>query len=340
MTIPLSLSDPETLVASLPYLLGFEPHESAVAVWLDGRRIVVAQRIDLPDDPRDPQWHGLLWGHAGVARADGLIVVLVSQRDDLAALTDPILERAAGLGVTVLDVMAVDGDRWRSLLCTDRQCCPSEGRVVRSETRTRVAAEFAWAGVASAGTRSDVVAALARDAELVGHALAGLAGGAAASADEESVEAWRDGAIALLIRILQGRVDAADPSSVAMVLTGLADIRVRDTILWTASHWSGVRLAVAVDALATAVRSAPEGHLAPVGTVFAGLAWLAGDGARAGIVLDRVRDEQPDYALAGLLATAVSGGLSPDAWRIALQSLTRSECRHGCGSLTTKPARL
>jgi hypothetical protein len=79
----------------------------------------------------------------------------------------------------------------------------------------------------------------------------------------------------------------------------------------------------------TLVRSAPRGWLAPVATVYSALAWLAGDGARAGIALERVRDEDPDYSLANLIRTAITAGMPPESWRFALAALTREDCRYG-----------
>jgi hypothetical protein len=37
-------------------------------------------------------------------------------------------------GVNLLDVLAVIGDRWRSLACTDPSCCPPEGSPMPTPT--------------------------------------------------------------------------------------------------------------------------------------------------------------------------------------------------------------
>jgi hypothetical protein len=50
---------------------------------------------------------------------------------------------------------------------------------------------------------------------------------------------------------------------------------------------------------------------APVATVLAYTAWLAGNGALANIALDRATHANPDYPLANLLRRALQAGAPP-----------------------------
>jgi hypothetical protein len=67
--------------------------------------------------------------------------------------------------------------------------------------------------------------------------------------------------------------------------------------------------------------------VAPIGTVTALLAWLNGDGVRAVAALERVREEDPEYALAQLLGRSIAAGLSPKGWREMMSGLSREACR-------------
>ncbi len=70
------------------------------------------------------------------------------------------------------------------------------------------------------------------------------------------------------------------------MLTGLADVRVRDTALWELAQDPEGRDNV-ISALTHATRSAPNGYVAPVATALAIQQWTQGDGARANACLDR-----------------------------------------------------
>ncbi len=331
MTTSLALRSPEALVASLPYLLGFEPHASAVILWLRRGRLLLTQRLDLPRDPVDPAWHEVAWAHDAARSADQIVMALVSARPDLVPLVARLRERADEAGLEVLDVVQCDQGRWRSLLCCDEDCCPKQGRVVPDDVRTAVAAEFAWAGVAPYPERAELVRSLDRDDE---RAAAVAHESATGPGDQDD---WRDAAIREVLQILS-RTGVVTDTQAAMAVAAMSDIRVRDTLLWEVGRWPIDQVEQALVPLAQLVRAAPPGALAPVGTLYAGLAWLAGDGARAGIALDRVMAEDPDYSLAQLLVAAVRGGLSPETWRQAMGELTRDECRYGAAPSGRPPA--
>lgn len=332
MTASVALASPAALVASLPYLLGFAPHESVIVVWLSGARVILTQRLDVPDDPADPAWAHAVLAHSAVDRADRAVAALVSTRSDTDALGAVLRGLLTAADITVLDIVQTWGDRWRSLVCEDRECCPVEGRPLDEETRTAVAAEFAWAGVAPFPGREALVRALARDDVRSAAVCRRL------PLTVTDLEPWRDASIAAATDVflcLEGDIDAA---TAAEVIGAMADVRVRDTVLWEASSWSPDQLQRALVAAELLVRCAPRGWLAPVATVYAAMAWLTGDGARASIALDRVREEQPGYSLARLIGLAISGGMPPESWRDSLASLSREVCRHGSPDLPRRPA--
>ena len=231
----LVLRSPDALVAAVPYLLGFHPRESAVAVWLQDRRIALTQRLDLPGTSADHQpWLGAMWHHPMSEAADELILVVASAQPADPALLALVLDRAADAGIEVRDALRIDGGRWWSLLCIDEGCCPPEGREVEAATASAVAAEFTVIGRAPLAAREDLETSLGPVADEVAavalalDALPGMPIGAAR-------EPWRDARIVSALGFLDGdpdgdRADAAGRTrAIADLLCGLEDVRVRDT---------------------------------------------------------------------------------------------------------------
>ena len=327
----LVLSSPDALVSGLPYLLGFPPVESAVLLWLRGRRLLLTQRIDLPgNDAEIEPWLGAMWSHLAASEADELVIVIVTGRDDAADLAAQIHIVAAERELRVRDAIVVDGDRWRSLMCTDPDCCDPSGRTLDRAVSDRVAAEFAGAGVAPVAARADIVGEFAEDA-----------GGVACVAGLVSVglpprgrgrERWRDEIIGTVTARMQEPRRDLETEEIGAVIRGLQDIRVRDTVLWELSNADQAGRFRALVLLTSCVRWAPAGHVAPVATCAAIAAWLVGDGARAQVALERALVDCPDYSLAVLVQHSVRVGLPPAAWGEAMGGLSRQECRHGRAS--------
>jgi hypothetical protein len=140
------------------------------------------------------------------------------------------------------------------------------------------------------------------------------------------LEIWRDESISLVHNWLL----ATDPSESTCdvdVLVALRDVRVRDTVLWGVAQSRSHDAHVAFERASGLLRGAPAGAIAPIGTVTALLAWLIGDGVRAGAALDRVHDEDPGYPLADLLRRSIAAGLSSVHWLEMMRGLTRDACR-------------
>jgi hypothetical protein len=325
----LSLRSPDALLASIPYLLGFHPQHSAVVVWLAARRIVLTQRLDLPTRSDQLEaWHAAVWGHAAVAVADSLVLVLVTpdSSDEPLAIADAIARRADVEEIEVRDMLRLDGNRWWSLLCPDPECCPPDGRVIDEGVRDEVAAEFTGLGIAPLTDRDQLVRTLRPD-EVGAFAVTTVLDRTPEPSDRE---AWRDECIAHVLRMCSVRHDGR-PSAheSALAVSGLADVRVRDTVLWEVARWNADDLEVAYARLCALTIVAPSGLVAPVATCAAVVSWLLGDGARAVVAIERALDDEPRYSLGGLVAASLAGGLPPGTWRDAMHDLTRDACRHG-----------
>lgn len=332
----LLLTSPDTVLSAVPFLLGFTPTDSAVIVWLRDGCLVLTQRVDLPAVADEDAWMDVVFGHAAVSMCNEVIAIAYADGDAATALLHQIRARAEFGDLHVLDAIVTDGERWRSLLHTD--CCGDSGHPIDGSARAAIGAEFAVRGVAPSASRDDLVRELTVD--LDGRATTtGLLD--VSAADRASIlvddrdnlrrEQWRDELINACRLALRVDTDAdVDPhESAADLIEGMADVRVRDTLLWECSGMRDHDLRAAREALAAAVTVAPPGRVAPVATCAAIFAWLLGDGARASIALERAYQDDPDYSLMRLIDAAVQGGLPPDAWRASLQQLTWEDCRHG-----------
>lgn len=329
----ISLASPAALCAAVPHLLGFVPDSSAVLVWLSGGRIVVTQRIDLPNPsaPIEP-WITLAWAHSGARLADELILVICWEGGDAFpydALAEAVAARARDVGQGVRDVLHLDGARWRSLLCRDSSCCPPAGNRIPDSVGCAVAAEFVIEGRVPRSGRGEVLQEFEPDTSLMAQVLAtGILGGLRRPG-AAARERWRDSLLSNLLVWLQLTDTPAPPPRLAHLLRGMADIRVRDTVLWELSRWSHETRQVALGQLTRLVVAAPGRHVVAPATCAAITAWLVGDGVRASAALARAESEDVSYSLARLLNSALAQGLPPREWLQMMASLPRDVCRHG-----------
>lgn len=357
----LRLSTPAGLLAAVPGLLGFTPTDSLVVLALAGRRVEVTLRLDLPRVADDVS--ALVRGvvprlQRAAPRADQVVLVVYPAEPaghrlllPWRALVDDLARTLGECGIGLRDALCVSQSegRWFSYLCDDDTCCPPTGEPLEGGDSLRARSGLALAGVAPLPDRAALVAEVAPTFEPVRRTVADLLDEASAaladrlclastgeSGDEGaalvgSLEAWRDEAIEEIERLL--RCETLDEVDAARVLLGLADVRVRDTLLWelmaddSREVWQR-----AAEALAVVVRRAPAGAVAPAATVLAVTRWQHGDGVRAVIALDRALADEPDYSLALLVMQALDAGLPPEQWRTVMGSLDRDECRYGASS--------
>lgn len=363
----LRLSTPAGLLAAVPGLLGFTPSNSVVVLALSGRRVGVTMRVDLPEPAADerPMIDDVVPRVLRAApHADQAVVVVypaeAAGHRDLLPWRGFVGELADALeagGLELRDALCVSGDRWFSYLCDDDECCSPQGAPLEGSDALRVRSGLALAGVAPLPDRAALVAEVAPTFGPVRHTVADLVDerstalvdrlGLAASTEAtqeapaelaRALESWRDEAIDTVAAVLRG--GRADESETADVLLALADVRVRDTVLWDLMAEDSPALwDHAATTLAQATRRAPDGAVAPVATVLAIARWQHGDGVRARVALDRALADEPGYSLALLVMQALDRGLPPQEWRAMMASLARDECRFGSTRSTPRRRR-
>ena len=165
----LRLTDPASILTSVPYLVGFEPKDSLVLLALHGprKRVGLTLRVDLGDGTPAA-------GRAVAAEAAGHVMRELSGSHPAAAiavvyadeppaggdgtrvgsaardaLVDELTTRLGAAGVELLSVLRVAGGRWwADAPCADVSCCPPAGREV-PQPRTGVAPSSATLAAAT-----------------------------------------------------------------------------------------------------------------------------------------------------------------------------------------------
>ncbi|WP_052390938.1 DUF4192 domain-containing protein [Streptomyces sp. NRRL B-24484] len=345
--LPMPMRGPADMAEMLPYLLGFFPDDSIVAVGLQGPSLHqgAVVRVDLPDDPE--QWGPVARDAAALLldlseqrdrRPDQVLLYLVRDPADpaqsqsgappggaprpaepLRPLADDLAAAFRTAGVAVKESLFVSGGRWWSFLCTRTGCCDPDGTPIRPSHRpSPVAAAAAFAGLAPRGSRRAMVAGLAP----VGPPLAAVQRQEIERAGPGFLQELAAGRTTTVDRTGELITDVMaefragereiDAERTARLLLGLQDKLGRDR---GAEFAERDELAVAQRVWRFLVQRcvSPFEHLAaPPLTLLAWTAWIAGDTATARIMLSRALEVDSRYTLALLLYESINGGLAPE----------------------------
>lgn len=300
---------PGDTLALVPYLLGFTPHESLVVVSLTagGKRFGPTFRLDLPpeEDYREllaDRVEQIVVGHG----FSPVVVAVFSAQPEVA---DPfvraVLDRLAARRVRVVDAFRGDGRSWWSYVCDDPWCCPPEGSPYDADA-SPAAVDAVLAGMAKAPDREALRAQFAPGEP---GARAAVQREVTALSAADVAPLTPDEVATLVPRVLAGA--ELGPQEQAHLLLSLRLIPQRDQV------WGSITRDNAGRHLETwrgLMRLAPDGLLAPVGSLAAFAAWLGGTGVLAAHAVDRVLDVAPDYPMAVLIRQAIDGALDPRVW--------------------------
>ena len=358
-----TMRNPGDMVDALPFLLGFFPSDSIVALGLQGprRRQGGTVRIDIPAPS--------VWPEAAeeVARflvalsehrdrsPDAVILYLCrdpapgqdgrSVSEELRPLADLLAGAFRAAGVPVHDSLCVSQGRWWSYACDNGACCTEEGTPVdRPGSTPAVAAAAAYAGIQVRGSLKELHQELAP----VG------ARSAETRSAETQLRAFEE-AIPVLVAELNRRggreqvrertaelVDAAvrrfragaqelTPAEAARLVLGLQDRVARDR----AAEWldpPDVEHAQRLWRFLARRCAAPFDNQAAAPLSLLGwTAWVTGDQVTARVALGRALAADPDYTFAQLLYQAVNTGAEPRELCATLRDERRSRQRRGTG---------
>ncbi len=352
----LQITTPSGLVTAIPYLVGFQPHESLVLIFMSPRPrfVVVTLRIDLPD-PGDDGRDSTRELAAAVARAldSGVRIDLVhalvysAQARSLPfrSLIHELASAMAELGIDLGQSLAAHGDRVWDYACPCALCL-TEGHVIEADEALDARFHLVSSGVGYANTREDLEAAVrpAIDEVVCPVALQEMRV-AARRGDSEARALWRRESEDDLVAALRGPVDEAVlRCNAARWALALSDSRVREPVLRRLLEGPAVPTGIRPDLhnsrswLIALVRMLPGPDCAPVAATLSALAWQHGDGASARIAAERALEADPANKLATLMFTACGSGLPPSSWRDILMSFTLDELRSATGPAGGGPA--
>lgn len=306
-----TLTSPHDLLSAIPFVVGFKPEESIILISVRQDSVSMAMRIDFPPALDDAQVE-ILISHLKRDHADAVLAVFYTQfLNEATEAVIAMVTRAIEAEIMLRESLVVAGDRWRSLLCQDPQCCPLEGSPLPELVDSRIAVEQVALGKPLPFENIDQLvaslSALPEDSEI----LEEISRIPIIDYQTDPVAQQREGAEAIMDFMADFHADGLcrDKKLIALVLVRLLDLQVRDFALGSVTEETMNNY---FNAWRWLMRIAPQGYVAPVATLFAAVAYERGDGALAQRALDRVEADDPEYAMLGLFRQVFSRGWSPD----------------------------
>jgi hypothetical protein len=321
---------PAEMLALVPYLLGYHPTSSLVALVLTGSRLRYARRLDLPDSPGDIVWtaaaHHMV-AAMNTAEVTGVILIGYGPHAQVQPSLDAVTDMLADRSIPVVDALRVDEDRYWSCRCSNPDCCPPEGTPF-DPTTTAAAATATAAGLVALPNRAALAARLD---PVTGHARRRMAYAALAAAqsilelietiapdagdDVDTSPGTRVGRALLSAgrtqlaearRSYQAGTPVNDAlAALATILLDLPSVRRLAATQTTGQRWE-------LNMWTDLVRRAEPDFTAGPATLLALAALHAGDGTLAAIAVQRALHADPDDPLAHRIADAIAAGATPD----------------------------
>jgi len=303
------VGQPDELLAIIPYLVGFHPDESIVAVFIKSGRIVLTARMDLPPESAAGE---LAEQIDYIAKHHGTHALAIVAYSAAGLATHRLLTRLMDrLGKHKLtDVLHVGHGRWWSLTCGE-DCCPLSGTPFDLSSHP-VSAAAVFAGLGALASRQELAASISGPPEAELPRLQALVELMLADLEdlEDHIAAAR----------LTGRlVDSAtsDPGVLderTCLLLGLlvADMHVRDlawALISPTNAEEHVRLWGGVVA-----RVPPTLAAAPL-CLLGMAAWVGGSGALLNCCCERLANVDPSYSMGRLLCEISAQALPPSVWQ-------------------------
>ncbi len=135
-----TVTTPSDLLAAVPFLIGYQPSDSIVLISLKDESITMAIRIDFPDSISEREASALIEKFRG---SDGALLVsyIPDKCLDAERVIRPLIEALDLASIPLRESIIIVGNRWRSLICGDSDCCPIEGSPLPDLSDSRIAVE-------------------------------------------------------------------------------------------------------------------------------------------------------------------------------------------------------
>ena len=306
MTTTLTARSPEDVLAVVPVVLGFVPHDSVVMLTFGARNTFHA-RVDLPparDRPDPTDVDDMIACLREPAERHGVtrVVFVVYSEDAVPAerVARRLVRSFRTADIEVVDVLRADGRRWFPLL-RGRRSLPVSG-VPYDVVAHPFAAQAVVEGHVTHGSRDELAGTLRPDPD----AVAGVRAALPTRADPDP--AWVRSTVQ---RHAAERTVPGDEEAARLLLDVGTHVLSRD------AAWAHLRREDArhhVELWVDLLRRAPD-HLAGSAAAVLGVAaWLAGHGALAWCAVDRAESVAPGHSLARLVGELLATATPPSSW--------------------------
>jgi hypothetical protein len=309
----LRLRTPEDILAGTPYLFGFHPSDSVVALGVRGRRLRFHMRDDLPDPGEDVD--SLAAGYADMFRRQDVDHVVLIGYGAPARVDSLLLATATEMrrhNIAVHEMLWAHDGRYRSLICAAADCCPPDG-LPYDVTASPIAATATLIGMVALPDRAALVdsltaptgAALDTAERAARHAQARLA---------QSPGAPSDGLAALDAALRRTRSgDRLADEEVAWLAFLVHSLRLRDQAWMRIDRDGETDLDVHDRLWSDVLRRCVPAFAAPAAMLVSYAAWRSGNGVRSRIAIERALAADPGYSAAKLMTEILDRGLSPQS---------------------------
>jgi hypothetical protein len=305
----LKVRQPDELLAIIPYLIGFHPAESIVAVFVRSGRIVLTARMDLPPEVATDELAERIAALAEQQKAQALALVAYSQASLPAnRMLTRLMDRLSSHELT--DVLYVGHDRWWSLTCGE-ECCPLTGTPYDPMSHP-VSAAAVVAGLSARADRRELEATVSGPPETELPRLQTLA--ETLRAELEQFDSRPAAAQLMTSMVDDGMADprALDERNCLLLALLVTDVHIRDL------GWARISHVDAEDHLrlwgSVVARVPPLLAAAPL-CLLGMAAWVSGAGALLNCCCERLSRLDPGYSMGGLLATISEQAVPPSFWR-------------------------
>ena len=329
----IQIDGPANLLATVPYLLGFNPEKSLVIVAVKGQQdqVVVSMTLDLPEkiEDLDANFMNNLKETLKRSGADGLVAIFYVEINPqgLQSISDLLMTEISS-EFHVRDILWVCDFKWASYLCSDQTCCPQEGRRLEIDKPSIAQTELVLAGRSVAPKRSDLTNFLEItrvNQELI-PLLSQFARQKAKAEHNKSLVKWES----TQFKFLASRKASQDLVSKlsARLLFGLTDIPIRDALLAHHIELAQINedpnqyLFQLAQNWAQVAKVAPDTFRPPICTCIAVFMWQAGEGILARSAIEFALAQDPQFHLAKLIKNALDSGMPPWEFRDAFTKIT------------------
>lgn len=318
---------PGALIAALPAVLGFVPEHSLVLAAVEDGALGLVTRTDLADAL--PDQLAQLTAAVAAAAPEAVIAVFVDADGaqcpvcnlEYRRIADTLVRLLARRDITVWAAHVVDtiaaGGRWH---CVDG--CGSAGSV-DDPASSPLALAAVLDGRRLYASRDELVAVVAPRDPQRARRLAALrrkrSTRKAAHTTDPDTGSRRE--LESVLSAVERRSAGAvfDDAELVALADALDDIRVRDSLFGLAV---GKRAGEAEALWMSLAQTLPDPARVEALVLLAFSAYVRGDGSLAGVALAAALDARPDHRMAGLLDSALQGGMRPEQIRdLALTGL-------------------